>query len=58
MPIIEFPAYIEELAKNSYCLFKQNRGTQQSKRFLTGFEIANKHSIAYLNRIFMYHMKK
>jgi len=55
LPIIEFPAYIEELAKNFDCLFKQNRQTQQFKRLLTGFGIADKHTIAHMNGLFISH---
>ena len=55
MPIIEFPAYIEELAKNFYCLFKQQRQIQQFKRLLTGFSIADKHTIAHMNGLFVSH---
>jgi len=58
IPIMEFPVYIEKLAENFCCFFKQNCQTQQSNRLFIGFEIANKHSMAYMNRIFAYHMKK
>jgi len=58
IPIMEFQAYIEKMAENFCCFIKQNRQTRQFKRFLTGFRIANEHSMVCMNRMFIYHMKK
>ena len=55
LPIINFPTYVEELSVPFYSLFKQDRQLMQFKRLITGFVIADKHTIAHMNGLFTDH---
>ena len=55
LPIINFPTYIEELSEPFHSLFKQKRQLMQFKRLITGFGIAEKHTIAHMNGLFTNH---
>lgn len=55
LPILNFPRYIEELSEPFNSLFKQKRQLLQFKRLITGFGIAEKHTIAHMNGLFTDH---
>jgi hypothetical protein len=55
MPVLGFPEYVEELCKDFEHLFRQKRQMLQFKRLVSGFAIANKHTIAHMNGQFVYH---
>lgn len=55
LPIVEFPAYVEEFSEDFSHLFKQERQLNQFKRLMTGFGIADKHTIAHMNGLFTDH---
>ena len=55
MPILEFPKYVDELCKDFEHLFAQERQMLQFKRLISGFAIVDKHTIAHMNGLFVYH---
>ena len=55
LPILNFPMYVEELSEPFHSLFKQKRQLLQFKRLITGFGIAEKHTIAHMNGLFTNH---
>lgn len=55
LPIVGFPSYVDELSVDFFCLFKQERQLSQFKRLMTGFVVAEKHTIAHMNGLFTYH---
>ena len=55
LPIFKFPTYVEELSEPFHSLFKQKRQLLQFKRLITGFGIAEKHTIAHMNGLFTNH---
>ena len=55
LPILNFPKYVEELSEPFHSLFKQKRQLLQFKRLITGFGIAEKHTIAHMNGLFTNH---
>lgn len=48
IPVMEFPEYVDELCKEFAPLFAQKRQMLQFKRMITGFAIADKHTIAHM----------
>ena len=55
IPILGFPGYINELGSEFEHLFPQKRQTRQFKRLIAGFAVADKHSIAHMNGMFVHH---
>jgi len=52
MPILEFPKYVAKLCKGFEHLFTQKRQMLQFKRLISGFAIADKHTIAHMDCLY------
>lgn len=55
IPILNFPTYVEELSTEFIEQFNQDRQMTQFKRLMTGFVMGEKHTIAHMNGLFIYH---
>lgn len=55
LPVVVFPTYIDEMGEEFSPLFDQERQMLQFKRLLTGFTVANNHTIAHMNGLFTDH---
>lgn len=55
LPVVSFPAYIEELSSEFESVFQQNRQMTQFKRLLTGFTVADKRTITHMNGLHIEH---
>jgi len=55
LPIVGFPAYVEEFSESFSHLFKQERQFIQFKRLMTAYGITDKHTIAHMNGLFTDH---
>lgn len=55
LPIVGFPAYVEEFSESFSHLFKQERQFLQFKRLMTGYAIADKRTVAHMNGLFTDH---
>lgn len=55
LPIVTFPAYVEELSSEFTVLFEQDRQVNQFKRLMTAFPVAEKCTVAHMNGIFAQH---
>jgi len=55
LPIVQFPAYVEELSAEFTHLFNQERQFTHFKQLMTGYVSAEKKTISHMNGLFTVH---